>query len=546
MRERIRVVLTVARDRRLARISIAYLGYTMAEHGTWVAILVYAYGLGGAGFAALVALVQLVPAGFVAPFAAYAGDRYSHDRVLLGGYVIQAATLGATAVALSYGAPPVVTIAAATLAAAAMTITRPAQAVILPAITHSAADLTAANAVSGLVEAIALFLGPLVAGLLLAAAHPGAAFAAFAALSLVNALLVARLDIDAGATVRRPAAAAREILAESFGGFALLRRDRDVFVLVTLLTASTVVIGALDILYVAVAIDLFAAGDSWAGFLLSGFGVGAVGGALGAVVLVGRRRLTPPFATSGTLHGVAIAAVAAVPSIFLAAIALAVSGVGSMLNAVAGRTLLQRVAPEAILGRVFGVLEGLSMFGLAVGSVATGLLIEAFDVKVAVVVAGLMLPVLLALTWRRLGAVDRHARAPDPEALGLLRSLPIFSPLSAPAIERILGDLEWQSFPAGHVLIREGDAGDRFYVVAEGRVLATREGATLSERGVGEPLGEIALLRDVPRTATVTAVTPIRLIAIERERFLEAVTGHATSRASAEAVADERLSVTPR
>ena len=183
------------------------------------------------------------------------------------------------------------------------------------------------------------------------------------------------------------------------------------------------------------------------------------------------------------------------------------------------------------------------MFALAIGSVIAGVLISTLGVAWALVIAGVLVPAVLVGAWSRIGALDRDARPPDPEALALLRHLAIFAPLSAPSIERILAELTWVDTPAGHVLIREGDAGDRFYVLAEGRVEVTVRGERVADRGVGDHFGEIALLRDVPRTATVTALTPLRLIAIERDRFLEAVTGHPQSRQSAEAVADERLSL---
>src|SRR5438552_10430665 len=179
MREQLGVVLTVARDPTLARIELAFLGFNMAEGATWVAILVYGYALGGPTVAGLVALVQLIPAGLIAPFAAYLGDRYRRDRVLLGIYVFIGATCAATAVAL-YGrwpAPAVITVA--TSATIGFALVRPIQSAILPSITHTPGDLTAANAVSGLIEALGLCLGPLVGGLLLIRAEPGDAFAVF-------------------------------------------------------------------------------------------------------------------------------------------------------------------------------------------------------------------------------------------------------------------------------------------------------------------------------------------------------------------------------
>jgi MFS family permease len=545
MKDALRVVFRVARDRTLARVQLAYLGYNMGENATWVAIIVYAYGLGGAALAGVVAVVMLVPAGLIAPFAAYAGDRFRHDRVLLGGYVGQAATFALTAYALYADAPAAVTILAATTAAVAVTLTRPAQAVLLPAITHAPADLTAANAVGGLAEAAGLFLGPLAAGLLLGRSEPGDVFTAFALVSLANAFLVARTQIDDGVIRSDTSAGPREILAETFQGFGLIRRDRRLLWLVVLLSGAMVVLGALDILYAAVAIELFDAGEAWAGFLAASVGLGGIIGVVATLTLVGRRRLTPAFASSGALQGLFIAIVAAVPSIGVAAVSLAAVGGASTVNGVAGRTVLQRVAPEAILARVFGVLEGFSMFALAAGSLLSGVLVGVVGIRGALVVAGLLLPALIVLSWRRLAVIDRDAPLPDPEALALLRGSPIFAPLSAPTTERILAELSWLELREGELLIRQGMPGDRFYLLAEGRVAVMQDGRLLSEHGPGAHLGEIALLRAVPRTASVIALTPLRAIAIERERFLEAVTGHARSRATAEAVATERLVVTP-
>ncbi|HEY4189338.1 MAG TPA: MFS transporter [Candidatus Limnocylindrales bacterium] len=540
MREQLRVVLAVARDPVLARIELAYLGFNMAEYATWMAILVYAYGIGGAGTAALFAVIQLAPSGLVAPFAAFAGDRFRRDRVLLAGYLLQAVSLAGTAVALYMRWPVVPLLVVATAASASFTITRPVQAVILPRITHAPADLTAANAVSGLAESVAIFVGPFIGGLLLLRNEPADVFAFFGVVTFVGAILVAGLRVEAGPKRSDASIGAREILNDAFGGFAVLRHERRVLMLVLVLGSSTVLVGALDILLVAAAIDLLHAGPSWAGYLGSAFGFGGVIGAFATVALVGRRRLTPTIAGSGGLFGVPITAFGFLPFLALAPVLLAVSGAGHSISNVAGQTLLQRTAPEAVLARVFGVLEGVAMFALAAGSLGSGLLVTVFGVGPALLVAGLFLPAVLALSWVKLAALDRDARAPDPEALALLRRIPIFAPMAATSIERILGELTRFDAPVGQVLIREGEPGDRFYVVAEGRAEVVRDGVAVAERGPGEYFGEIALLRDVPRTATITALTSMRMIAIERDRFLEAVTGHARSHEHAEAIAAER------
>jgi predicted MFS family arabinose efflux permease len=444
-------------------------------------------------------------------------------------------------------APAVVTVAVAAVAASSITITRPVQAVILPGLSHSPAHLTAANAVSGLAENAGIFLGPLLAGILLARSEPGDVFAAFAVVSLVSAALVSRLP--ASYPPRRAADRAgtwRDVLAESFGGFGVLRRERRVLLLVTILAAAMVVFGALDLLFVAVAIELLGLEESWAGYLNAAFGLGGVAGAVVTVALIGRHRMTPALAGGSGLYGLPISAIAAAPSPGTALGLLATAGIGFSILNVAGRTLLQRIAPEALLGRVFGVLEGLTMFALAAGTALAGALIAGFGVETALVVVGLIVPIAVAVAWVGLAAIDRDARPVDAEALELLRRLPIFAPLSALAIDRILADMVRLDVPAGEIVIREGDPGDRFYVIVEGATSVSVDRESVSSGGPGDHFGEIALLRDVPRTATVTAVTALRLIAIERGPFLEAVTGHPESRASAEAVAEERMGVAHR
>jgi predicted MFS family arabinose efflux permease len=543
VRDQLRTVLTVARDPSLARVELAYFGFNMAEYATWVAIMVWAYGLGGPGAATLVALIQLIPAGLFAPVAAYAADRYRRDRVLFVGCAWQALSLGGTAFALRAAAPPAVILGLAIVAAISITVTRPIQGVILPSITHSPADLTAANAVSSLAETVGIFVGPLAGGLILAQTGPGEVFALFAVVSAVAAILVSGLPAIRPPVAAARAASVRGAIEATFGGFGVLRDRPRVRALVVVLTSTMVLIGALDLLFVATAVDLLHLGGSWAGFFYAAFGFGGVVGASASVVLVGRRRLTPALATGAAICGGSVSVVGLVPAALGAPLLFLCAGAGFSLATVAGRTLLQRTAPEASLARVFGVLEGMTMFAYALGTLATGAVISMLGIAPALVLAGLLVPAVVVVTWSTLASVDRDAKPIDVEALALLRRLPIFAPLSAPSMERILAGATWLDVPMGTAVIREGDLGDRYYVIGTGRVAASAAGRLLSERGPGEGFGEIALLRDVPRTATVTALTPLRLVSIERGDFLEAVTGHAESRERAEAVVIERLAV---
>jgi MFS family permease len=519
----------VVRDATLVRIQVAYLGFNMAENGTWVAIIVYAYARGGAAAAGLVAVIQLVPSAIAAPLAAYAGDRFRRDRVLATGYMLQGLTMAFTAAALFASAPVAIVYPLAASAAVSVTLSRPAQSALLPSVTATPEELTAANGVSGVVEGVGLFLGPLVAGIALAVGNPGTVFAIFAVTSFISAALVARLRVDAAAVTPTERIRADEVWRETFGGFSVLRRAREPRLLVLLLAMVLAVEGALDVLYVAASVDLLGFGPGGAGFLTAAFGVGGIIGAAATVVLVGRRRLTPPMAVGGLVLGAPIATIGAVPSAGAAPALFVIAGAGASVADVSGRTLLQRVTSDSVLARVFGVLEGLSMVALAIGSAVASVLVETIGIRGALAVTGALLPVAIAIAWRPLLSIDRHAPAPDERVVELLRSLPLFAPLPPPAMERLVANLVPLEVPAGTKFIREGERGDRFYVIVEGEADVTIGGEHVSTKGPGAYVGEIALLRDTPRTATVAARTPLRLLALERKPFLQAVTGHPQS-----------------
>ena len=531
---------TVLADRNLRRVELAFLGFNMTEFATWIAILVYAFERGGAAEMGAVSAILLVPSAVVAPLAAYAGDRFRRDRVLAVDYVVQGLALGATAATLYADAPAGLVYAAATVASISITFTRPAQNSLLPALTATPGDLTAANVVSGVVEGMGKMLGPIIAGILLGTSGSAAVFAAFAVVTLIGALLVARLRVDVAAVTPEARIDAADVFHETLRGFETLRRASEPRLVVLLLSAGVIVVGALDVLFVATAIDLLDIGAGGAGFLSAAFGAGAIVGAASTIMLVGRRRLTPSLAGGAVLFGAPIGLVAVAPSAVGAPVLFAAAGAGRSVGDVSGRTLLQRISPNDVLSRVFGVLEGLMMLALVVGSVGAAVLIEVSGVQTALVVVGAFLPIIILVSSGRLLSIDRSAEAPDAEILRLLRAIPFFAPLPAPSMERVMADVIARDAAAGDVLIREGDPGDLFYVIVEGTVEITRGGEHVSEQGPGAYVGEVALLRDVPRTASVIAKTPLRLLALEREPFLLAVTGHPVSHEAARAVATAR------
>jgi MFS family permease len=469
----------VFRNPQLRRVELAYGGFNAAEWGAWIAMLVYAYEQGGATTAGLVAVAQLVPAGLFAPFAAVLADRHAPGRVLAAGYAGQALALGATAAALLAGANPFLAYALAAVAATLVTITRPAQSALVPALARTPEELTASNVVSGWVESVSVLAAPAATGVLLAVGSPGWAFAVLAGTVGASALLVARVHGPA------PACDARPVREEALAGFRLLGREPSVRLLVGLLGAQFVAIGALDVLYVVLAISVLDLGGSGAGYLNAAFGAGGVAGIAVTAALIGRRRLLPPVVLGVAVWGAAFAVLAAWPTALAALLLLAAAGAGRSLLDVAGRTILQRTAPPDVLARVFGVLEGLSMAALAVGSLLTPLLVSLAGARWAAAGVGLLLPLAVLVTAQRLAEIDRRAPVPVVE-IALLRSLPLFAPLGAPQLEALAHGLVETRVSAGETIVREGEPGERFYVVAEGELDVEARGRQLRRLARGD------------------------------------------------------------
>ncbi len=550
----VRVIRAVLRNPSLRRVQLAFLLFNAAEYGTWVAILLYAYSALGAASVGIVALAQLAPAAAFAPVAASLADRFPRQRVLLAGYLLLSTALGLTAAGMLLDASPVIVVLSAAGASVALTFTRPTQGALLPSLSRTPEELTAANGVAGTVEGAGVLLGPLAAAGLLVIGTPGLVFAAGAAASLVAAVAVAGLPMRRGET-SRPASdrgpadtgqrARRSPISLMVGGLRALTSNRDTGLVVLLLGLRMLTMGAVDVLLVLLALEVFDTGESGAGILNAALGLGTVVGGAVSFGLVGRQRLAPALAASALAWGLALVAMGTIASALVAPAVIALGGIGLAACDVAGRTILQRVTDDRTLARVLGALEGVGLTGLAIGSLLVPVLAGAWGPEVAIIAVGAVLPAGVAIAWVGLRAIDRRVRVPVRE-VALLRDSELFAPLAPPELESVAGRTRWLTAEPGEVLIREGDRGDRYYVLETGELVVTQRGGYLNrldQRGDG--FGEIALLRSVPRTATVRADAPSVLLVLERVDFLEAVTGHEQARHLAERVATTREQVRP-
>ncbi len=526
---------SLAGNKALVRVVGGYVLFTLTEYSVWVAMLVYAYRQGGAAVAGLVAVAQLVPAAVLAPVAAASADRRSPVFLLAGGYLVQAAGMAATAVAVLAGVP-LAAYAAAVVASTAVATTRPAQSTLIPSVSVTPDQLTAANVVVSWVEAAGIAAAGLLTGVLIAVAGVGSVFAVCAGLGLAAVLLVAGLRVPPLASAPQAAPA---VLAGLGKTLALMARAPRLRLMLALLTAEAVVVGALDLLFVILAISVLHRSQAWAGYLNSAYGVGAVLAAPVSATLVGRRLGRPILAAALLLSG-ALAVLASGLGLAATVALLIVVGASRALLDVASRTLMQRSVPAALLGRAFGVLEGLTMAGLAVGALLVPGLVHLGGSRLALLGVAAVLPLAAAAGGRALFGLDSGTPVPVVQ-IALLRSLPLFAELPAPPLEGLAGALTPVTVPAGTELIRQGDPGDAYYAIAAGELDATQDGHLLRRCGRGEGVGEIALLRDIPRTATVTAHTDATVYKLDRDPFLTAVLGHAPTQRQADRIAGTRL-----
>jgi MFS family permease len=524
------------RNPQIRRVELAWGAAIAAEWAHFVGLGVFAYQRGGASAVGLAGLIRLLPAAALAPLAASLGDRFRRERFLAGVALVGSAALAVSAVGAFAGDRISVFVFAAVMGVSA-TLVRPALQALLPSLASTPEELIASNGATSLVEGVGTLVGPVLAGVLVAVADVGVVFVCGAAMLAIATVLFLHVRIEGRIELGSPSAepAWRAIGA---GVRAILGASRS-RLLVALIVAQAFVRGCLNVLIVVAVFSVLHGGAADVGYLTGAIGAGGLLGAFGAMAL--RRRLSATFGVALVFWGLPIALIAPRPYLVAALVLLAIVGVANSVEDVAAFTLLQRTVPDAILTRVLGVVWGLAMGGVALGSIVAPVVVSAIGPRPAFVAVGSILPLLSIAAYTRLTEIDR-ALAPRPE-LDLLERVPMFAPLSIAAKERVAADLVRLDVSAGEVVIRAGDIGDRFYIVGDGE-LEIDAGTLRVAARQGDYVGEIALLRDVPRTATVTALVDSRLYALHREDFLAAVTGHAAAHAAGREISEARLEAT--
>lgn len=544
-----RSLATVFRNPGLRRVNLAFAGSAIGDWAYATAIAVWAYGVGGVTAVGVFGTVRLALMAIASPFTATLADRYSRKMIMIGCDITRGSIIAVNAVLIWKEAPPAIIFTLAAITAIVATPFRPAVAALLPSLVDSPEELTASNGTTSTIESLAIFVGPAIGGLLLTVASIPVV-GLFDVLTFVwSALLVSRIVVThgdkvavtvpdtveaAGTTVpdavgatgpaaTEPAEVKESYFQEVTAGFRSIASSRDLTMISLVYCAQTVVAGASAVFSIEIAVQLTDFGANGVGYLDSAFGVGAI---LGGFVAIGRaatRKLATDFGVGVVFWALPLLLVAVLPQAAPAFLAMAVIGFANPIVDVNASTILQRLTPDAVLGRVFGALDTGLITGMALGSMLMPLLIHFTGLRWSLAILGLGISIVVLPAFPRFRRLD--VLLGEPEGLPLLRTVPLFSPLEPQRLEAIARQLGRREVAAGEVVIQEGEPGDRFYIVESGRTTATHDGRTLSSQGPGDPFGEIALLRDVPRTATVTADEASVLLYLERDAFLAAVSG---------------------
>jgi MFS family permease len=510
--------------------------------GDWaflIALSVLAYAEGGIPAVGIAGAARVLPAAIVGPWASVVADRYPRPRVLAAIHMAWAVHVLALAIAAYLHLPFVAICTVVAVGSVLSAPFKPTVNSLMPQLVDRPEELTAANAVFGTMDAAGTLLGPLTAGSLLLLLPPHLALLPLAVLYTLAARV--SLSIHTGFRPAREGGAERHgrTLPGLVAGFSTLVGEPAPRVIVVLVMGQTTMRGLVNVFVVNAAIGMLGLGESGAGTLFSAIGVGGLAGAVLSFGLRPGRALVPAFALGAGLWGAAVLAIGAWPNPAGAWIFLAALGLGNAIEDVAGTTLLQRLIPDHRLGRAFGAFHGLGGAMVALGSLLAPLLVSLFGLRWAMGISGSLLCLLVLAGWTRLRGLKQPTI--PPAAIELLRRQPIFAPLPLIAIEQLARALNSQDIASGEDVVRQGAPGDKFYIVDRGALRVSVDGRQVRTLGPGDAFGETALLREVRRTATVTALTEGHVFWLDGRVFVPAVTGHWGSSQAASTVVDEHL-----
>lgn len=530
----------------IRRLGISWMLGVAADGALVVVMLVTVFNRGGVLAAGLLGAVRMIPAIVAGMLASTMLERFRGDRFLVALGFVRAIAAAATAITIMAAGPTmadhqvtmILLFVWAMVAAAAGAPVRPTQVTLMPAIARSPGELVAANTVWSTGEGLGAFLGPFVAGLLMAVNMHAAVAAVAAVAFLATAVIAAGLRFEQAADASGGGRRTRRGLRIREGVRTVLRRPVAAWTMFGTF-GQVLTRGLLNALTVAAAIDLLGMGQGGLGLLSAALGLGGLLGAIFAMASRRSGRLIRNELVSLVFWGAPLAVIGVVPLPEIAVAAMVTIGVANATYDVALFTILQRSSTNDDRASVLSVLEGVIGLGAVTGSLLAPVLILVLGIRGALLAAGAILPLMVLVIYLRIGHAEQITVVKEG-VIDLLRRVPAFAELPMTAVERVAVGLVPLTAPAGTALMTQGEPGDRFVVIETGEIEVTVDGRPIDHLGPGAGVGEIALLRRSPRTATVTTITDVTGYSVDAPTFLAAVAGPAAA-AITERMADAYL-----
>ena len=496
----------------------------LAQYTSGMVIWLYVFARGGTE---AISLLVITSSGTVAilaaPMSGFA-DRYGRGRIAAVGALLRTAVLLAMAVSIAAKWPVGTTIVLAGLEGAVYAIGTPALRALAPTLVQSPSELSSVNLIISLGLALAIFLGPLVGGL---AYQVTGAVPVVIVVAAVFALSYRRLSRfqDQGPPVDgEPVTRTRhDRLSEALAGLRAAASERDIRVTLFVFCGYSFAVGILDVVLIVIARDVLHQSDGGAGALYSAFGVGGLLAGVGIGQLV-RARLALVFGIAVVLWAVPIAGLAFAARAAIAWVCALLAGIAGTVAQAAGDTVLQRATPDPLMSRVLGAYEALTGTAYMVAALVPAILIGSLGARTVLVLGAAVAPVVVICGWARLLQLDRDLDV-DDERLQLVSGVPWLHTGSLAEQDRLATLLEEESAPAGDVIIYQGETGVRFYILQSGAARVLVDGREVGRLRPADWFGEVALLSDIPRTATVQATEDSVLLSLADEDFHRALAG---------------------
>ena len=530
----------LARSRPIRLLLIAWCLSYAGDLAAFTAASVYVYRVGGVAYVGLLGLLKALPGALLVPLVASWSDRVRRERLLAVSVALRALLLAVAAAVMTGGADAVLVLVLVGLEAGLASVFRQVQAALLPWLARTPDELTHVNTAVGVTQSAAMLGGPAIAAGLLAVSTPQAAMLAACGLTGVAAAVLVGVRPLSSQHRVQAVRWLKQLRLDMATGFEAGIRRSGVLPLVIPAAAQTFARGVLSVLTVSIALNLFGLGPAAVGWLTAAFGAGGVLAGPIATMLVRGQKVARCFAAGVAGWGVPMILLAFTHARYWPYLMFGLIGAANVFDDAGVYSALQQVIPCRLIGRALGMRRAVLLLSMGLGSVVAPLLIHAWGTRGALIATGLLLVVVVVLSVPSLTAIDHTISAPGPD-LALLRQVPFFGPLPFAIVEHLASELRSATYEPGDVIVQDGQPGERFYIIADGRARVCKDGKELRRLGTGESFGEIALLREVPRTATVIAMSRMQARTLTREEFLAAVTGNAASAEGADEVASTRL-----